>query len=413
MNITLRLAWRNLWRYPRRTWLTTGAMVFSNVLLVFMISMQTGMYGLMINNSLEALTGHLQIQAPGYIDDQKMRQVVPDAVSLAASLRATLRDELEPSSVAARAAAFTLVSSADRSYGIQLLGVEPQFEPKVSSLPGLTRQGRYLNDTNAAEIVIGSVLARNLQVRLGDELTILGSGYDGSIAAGIVTIVGIFEAGSTNLDRSIAEVPIGYFQDTFDMRGAAHQIVINTGDYSRADAVMQQVKALLPANSKLVVHDWNALQPGLKQAIQADIGGAVFMYGILVILVAFSVLNTQLMSVLERTREFGIIMSLGLTPGRLGRLVMLEATLMGLLGLVGGAVIGGLITAATSKSGIYIPGMEEMAGQFNLPSRLYPRVSLFSMLMGPSVVLVFTLLATIYPAIRLQWLQPVQAMRAA
>jgi ABC-type lipoprotein release transport system permease subunit len=388
-------------------------MIFSNMLLVFMISMQTGMYGLMINNSLEALTGHLQIQAPGYIDDQKMRQIVPDAISLAASLRATLRDDLESSNVAVRAAAFALVSSEDRSYGIQLLGVEPQFEPAVSSLPGLTRQGRYLNDVSAAEIVIGSVLARNLQVRLGDELTILGSAYDGSIAAGIVNIVGIFEGGSTDLDRGIAEVPIAYFQDTFDMGGAAHQIVINTGDYSRADAVMQQVKAVLPANSKLAVHDWNALQPGLKQAIQADIGGAVFMYGILVILVAFSVLNTQLMSVLERTREFGIIMSLGLTPGRLGRLVMLEATLMGLLGLIGGAVVGGLIVAATSQSGIYIPGMEEMAGQFNLPSRLYPRLSLFSMLIGPSVVFVFTLLATIYPAIRLQWLEPVQAMRAA
>ena len=83
MDITLRLAWRNLWRQPRRTWLTTGAMVFSNFLLVFMISLQFGMYGMMIDNTLQVFSGHLQVQAPGYLDDQKMRQVVPDVVPLA------------------------------------------------------------------------------------------------------------------------------------------------------------------------------------------------------------------------------------------------------------------------------------------------------------------------------------------
>lgn len=409
MNIVLRLAWRNLWRYPRRTWLTTGAMVFSNILLVFMISLQFGMYGLMIDNTLGSLTGHVQVQAAGYMDGQKIRQVVPDAIELAASLRA----ELELPSVTARGAAFVLASSEDRSYGIQLLGVEPNFEPAVSSLPGLTKEGRYLADSGAAEIVIGSVLARNLQVSLGGELTILGSGRDGSIAAGIVTIVGIFHSGNTELDRAIAEVPIGYFQDTFDMRGAGHQVVINAGDYTKTDEVMRKVSALLPADSDLVVLGWDTLQPGLRQAIQADIGGAVFMYGVLVVLVAFSVLNTQLMSVLERTREFGIVMALGLTPGRLGRLVMLETTLMGLLGLIAGAAIGGIVTGMTMEAGIYLPGMEEMVSQFNLPSRLYPQLTLLTLLAGPTIVFLFTLLAAVYPALRLRWLEPVQAMRAA
>ena len=89
MNLVLRLAWRNLWRQPRRTWLTTGAMVFSNVLLVFMISFQFGMYRLMIDNTLQAFTGHMQVQAPGYKDDQKMRQTVPDVQALSAVLITT------------------------------------------------------------------------------------------------------------------------------------------------------------------------------------------------------------------------------------------------------------------------------------------------------------------------------------
>jgi ABC-type lipoprotein release transport system permease subunit len=405
MNIVLRLAWRNIWRHPRRTWLTTGAMVFSNILLVFMISLQFGMYELMIDNTLRAFTGQMQIQAPGYKDDMKMRQVVPDAVALAASLR----DALDLQTVSARGAAFALASSEDRTYGIQVFGVEPKFEPGVSSIPGLTVKGNYLADSDAADIVIGSVLARNLRVDVGDEITLLGSGF----AAGVVIVRGIFESGTTDLDRSIAEIPIGYFQDTFYMDGAAHQVVVNTGDLSLVEAYRARVEELLPADADLVAHDWDALLPGLRQAIQADISSAFFMYAVLVVLVAFSVLNTQLMSVLERTKEFGIVMSLGLTPGRLGRLVMLETALMGLLGMLLGAALGGVLTLYFTINGFAYPGMEELAANFNLPSRFYPRATLLTLFSGPLVVFVFTVLAALYPAIRLHWLQPVEAMRAA
>lgn len=409
MNITLRLAWRNLWRQPRRTWLTAGAMVFSNVLLVFMISLQFGMYRMMIDNSLQAFTGHMQVQAPGYKDDHKMRQSVPDAVQLARSLR----DEIGLDTIAARAAGFALASSEERSFGIQVYGVQPDFEPRVSSIPGLVKRGTYLADPDAEEIVIGAVLARNLKVDIGDELTLLGSGLDGSFAAGVVIVTGIFESGIADLDRSIAEMPLAAFQEMFAMGGDGHEIVIATQDIFDAAGVIRQVREVLPEDGDLVVHDWNALQPGLQQAIQADMAGAWFMYGVLVILVAFSVLNTQLMSVLERTKEFGIILSLGLTPGRIGRLVILETALMGGLGLVIGVAAGGLLTYWVGIDGFSYPGLENMAEQFNLPGRIYPQLSVLSVMIGPSIVFVFTLLASIYPALRLHWLHPVEAMRAA
>jgi len=169
----------------------------------------------------------------------------------------------------------------------------------------------------------------------------------------------------------------------------------------------------LPREQDLVVQDWDALLPGLKQAIQADISSAVFMYAVLVILVAFSVLNTQLMSVLERTHEFGIVLALGLKPGRLGRLVMLETAMMGAIGLFLGALIGGAVTAWLGVRGFTMPGMEEMGAKFNLPSRLHPSVTIASLLSGPAVVFLFSLLASVYPALRLRRLHPVEAMRAA
>ena len=407
MNIVLRLAWRNLWRHQRRTWLTVGAMVFSNTLLVFMISMQFSMYDLMIDNTLNVFTGHMQIQAPGYKDDQKMRQTVPDIVPLAARLRAQFPDE----NIAARGWAFALASSEERSYGVGIFGVEPEFESQVSNIPGLVEQGRYLGQSDLPEIVIGSVLARNLRVEVGDELTLLGSGRDGSFAAAVVSIVGIFESGVADVDRSIAEMPLGTFQDVFFMEGRGHQVVISSATLEAAETVLPEIAAALPGADDLIVHDWDALQPGLKQAIKADMSSAFFMYGILVILVAFSVLNTQLMSVLERTHEFGIVMSLGLKPGQLGRLVMLETAMLGLIGFVLGAIGGTMLTMWFSVNGLSIPGMEEMAANFNLPPRVYLEVTPWTVAIGPAVVFLFTLLAAAYPALRLYRLHPVEAMR--
>ena len=408
-SVIARLAWRNLWRQPRRTWLTTGAMVFSNILLVFMMSLQFGMYALMIDNSLKPLTGHMQVQARGYVDDQKMRQTVPDIQQLANKLRRQLGID----SVAARAQAYVLASSEDRSYGISVLGVQPDFEIRVSSIPGLVSEGRFLEPGDVDKIVIGKLLARNLKVGIGDSLTLLGSGLDGSFAATVMQVVGLFDSGIAELDRSFAEMPFKQFQEVFSMRGAGHEIVINATNVDAAPALRSRVAAALPAAEDLQVIGWDRLQPGLKQAIQADLSSSFFMYTVLVILVAFSVLNTQLMSVLERTREFGIVMALGLRPGRLGRLVMLETAFIGLMGAAIGAACGALCTLYFSVNGLTIPGMAEMGAQFNIPAQIHPQVSLLSLCAGPCTVFLFSLLAAVYPALRLRWLHPVEAMRAA
>jgi putative ABC transport system permease protein len=409
MNISLRLAWRNLWRQPRRTWLTTGAMVFSNIILAFMVTLQFGMYDMMVDNTLAVFTGHVQVQAPGYKDDKKMRQSIPAAQSLAQ----ILRSGLDAGAVATRGTAFALASSAERSFGVQVVGIEPEYEPQVSVLPGLIKEGSYLDGLDSSEAIIGAVLARNLKVSLGDELTLLGSGRDGSFAAAIVTVRGIFDTGMQDIDRSYLQIPLTTFRDTFAMGDQAHEIVIRSPDLSRVAEIKAQTQSLLPPDSGLVVYDWDELQPSLKQAIQADIASAWFMYGVLIVLVAFSVLNTVLMSVLERTREFGIVMALGLTPGRLGRLVFLETALMGAMGFLLGVALGAALILWVGKTGFSYPGMDEMADRFNMASRIYPQLDLLPVMLGPLFVLAATLLASVYPALRLRWLEPVQAMRAA
>ncbi len=408
MLLSLRMAWRNLWRQKRRTWLTATAMIFSNVLLVFMIAIQFGSYDMMIENTLRSFSGYFQVQRADYNENPKLRLTLDSIQSLASGLRQAMPD----SRIAARATAFALASSEQRSFGIQVIGVEPGFEPGVSTIPGLVKQGSWLKTPNAPEIVIGSTMAKNLKVKVGDEITLLGSGLDGSFAAGILTVTGVFDSGSADMDRSFAEIPLAYFQEMFSMGNTGNSIVVAVDNLDQVDAESAITRRVIGDRDDLRVIDWTELNPGLKQAIQADMSSAWFMYGVLIILVAFSVLNTQLMSVLERTREFGMITALGVKPFKLAALIMIETTLMALIGLAIGVFLGWLVSLYFSTTGFSYPGMEEIAAKFNLPGKMYPSITVFSMMLGPTVVFVFCLLASIYPAARLYRLRPVEAMRA-
>ncbi len=409
MTLILRMAWRNLWRQKRRTWLTATAMIFSNVLLVFMISLQFGSYDMMINNTLQIFSGHFQVQQSGYNESPKLRLGIDSIQSLAQDLR----QAMPGARVASRAAAFALASSEQRSYGIQVIGVDPDFEPGVSTIPGLIRQGSWFTAMDTPAIVIGTILARNLKVGVGDEITLLGSGFDGSFAAGIVTVTGIFDSGSPDLDRGFAEVPLGYFQETFAMGSRGNSIAVAVDNLDLVAPELDRAKQVIEGREDLRVIEWTELHPGLKQAIQADMSSAWFMYGVLIILVAFSVLNTQLMSVLERTREFGMITALGVKPRKLASLVMTETMLMAIIGFLLGVFLGWLVAVYFNTVGFSYPGMQEVAAKFNLPGKMYPSVTAFSMVLGPGVVFLFCLLASVYPAMRLYRLRPVEAMRAA
>jgi ABC-type lipoprotein release transport system permease subunit len=408
VNVTWRLAWRNLWRHSRRTWLTVGAMVFCNVLLIFLISLQLGSYQMMIDNSLAAFTGHIQVQHRGYLEEQRMRQSVPAVQALAAGVR----DTLGVQTVAARGQAFALASSEQRSFGVLISGVQPQFEPGVSTFPGLVQRGRYLAPGDREHIVIGAVLARNLKVGLGDELTFLGSGRDGSFSAGVATVVGILDSGMDEIDRNVVQVPLPWFQEIFSMGDHGHSVVIRVPALGEVPAAVAALETKLAGQGSLAVLDWNALQPGLRQAITSDMASAWFTYIVLIVLVAFSVLNTQLMSVLERTREFGVMLALGMRPGQLARLVGIETLLMAALGLALGVLFGWMLSSYLSEVGFAYPGMDELGARFNMPGRMYPEVSPLSLLWGPGVVMLGAMLAAIYPALRLFRLAPVQAMRA-
>jgi putative ABC transport system permease protein len=411
MAIDIKMAWRNIWRNPRRTILTISAIVFASTLLIFMLSFQLGSYGAMINASVRIHTGHLQVQAKGYQDKKSMRLVVPDPSAVG-----ELMDGIpEVDAYTFRANAFSLASSEERTYGALVIGVDPVRESRVSSLPQLIRQGSYLAEHDANQALLGQLLAKNLRAELGDEVTILGQGRDGSIAATVVKIKGIYRSGMDDFDRSSLHIPLQLFQDVYSMRGAVHEVVAIGRSLSDVDEMKRAVRAglrRLDQKNPLVVLDWNEIMPGLLQAIKLDLVSGIIFWFILIVVVAFSILNTFLMAVFERTREFGVLMAIGTTPGRLTRLLLIESAAMTMIGISLGIICGCLLTWYFQVHGINLGGASELMSQYGISGRMYPRLSLITALSGPGAVLIITVLTALYPAFKVRRLKPVEAMRA-
>ena len=408
MGINWRFAWRNIWRNKRRTILTMCAIGFGASLIVFSVGLQLGQYDLMISGSTRIYQGLVQVQKDGYLDEARMRNSIPDAQSLGNKIR----KETGIKDVAVRANGFALVSSKERTYGVAVIGVETQHEGNVSIIPGLIKEGRYLSSDNANEIVIGRSLAKNLKIKIGDELTVIGSGRDGSIAATILPVVGLFDSGSRELDRSLVQIPINNFQDVFSMEDHAHAIVIYHENADLVEPLKAQLQKLLnPFQHDLVALGWDQIQPGIKESIELDYSSGWFMYIVLVAIITFSIMNTFLMSVLERTREFGIMLALGFKPINIGKLVMMEALILTIFALIIGTAIGVAVNYYFLINGLTFEGMEEIAAQYNMPATITPQISIESSLLGPAVILIFTLLAALYPAMKIRKLESVEAMR--
>lgn len=409
MSLDAKMAWRNVWRNPRRSILTMAAIAFATTLLVFMLSWQFGSYATMINASVMIHTGHLQVQAKGYQEKREIRLVVPNP----GAVDRILADTKGVAAYSSRASSFSLVSSPSRTFGAMVIGIQPEQEKKVSTIARIIRKGTYLSVADSNQALIGELLAKNLHVDLGDELVLLGQGRDGSIAATVVKVKGIFNSGQDDYDRGTVHVPLKFFQDVYSMGEAVNEVVIVCDSLDRVPGVKRAVSIGLkdlPDYTRLVVLDWKELMPGLIQAIKMDLVSGFIFYIILVVVVAFSILNTFLMAILERTREFGVMMAIGTAPNRLTKILLLESATMTLLGLTVGVIMGGLLTWYFQVHGIVISGAAEIMRQYGLPEKMFPQLSLLSISVGAGVVLLITSLAALYPAFKVRRLHPIEAI---
>jgi ABC-type lipoprotein release transport system permease subunit len=404
--ITAKIAWRNVWRNTRRSVLTLAALALSTAMLLFMFAWQVGSYDSMIHAAVSTTTGEMQVLHSTYEDNYDIRK----SIYRPGIILERLGQMDKVRSFTKRSEAFALADSGLRSYGIMVIGVDVGREPEVSSIKALIREGNYFSG-ESNEILLGHKLASNLKVNVGDEVVLIGQGIDGSVAANAFFVCGIAESGQPEFDRSLAQIPLGIFQETFYMEEQVHRIVVNCRQLDDLEMVAADLEQFIEAEfPNLSVMTWDELIPGLKESIELDLITGYIFYFLLLVVVAFSIMNTFLMAVMERSHEFGILNAIGTNRRKLVRILLLETTFLGLCGIIVGLVIGLAYTWYMQETGFVIPEAESLMAQFGLPDRIYPRLSWLIVWLAPVLVLGITLASTVYPVYRLLTLNPVKAM---
>jgi ABC-type lipoprotein release transport system permease subunit len=402
------LAWRNIWRQPHRTLLSLTSIALAGAVTVFLFSLQQGAYGTMKENVLRLIDGFAQIQPPGYSQDPDLRKAIADPTDVMTAL-----DRLPAVTASApRATTYVIVSDGPRSYGGAVFGVDPAKEPMVSTLETTIAQGRYLKPSDTNAVVVGAGLARNLKLSVGSKLTMLGAARDGSVAADVLKVVGIFSTGAPELDRQVIEMPLSRFQSDFAMGSRANVVAVAGRHLSDIQGSLSPL-AEVARKHGLVVRDWTELEPALHDVILLDMSISVLIYISLIVIVVFIILNTLLMSVLERTREFGMLMAIGMRPAQIGAMVWLELIFLAGAGALIGIALGGAITHWLEMQGLAFPEAEALFKQWHMPSTLYPELNLLSALAGPLAISLSIAIAGVVPYLRVRRLVPVSAMRAA
>ncbi len=402
------LAWRNVWRSRRRTVLTLLTILVGCTMIIFMNAIAKGGHDQMIEDAVAVNTGHIQVHEKGYWDNR----TIDYAYIADGDLIDAVKKDRRIMGYSFRIHADGLLSYKDTTAGAMIQAVDPSHEMKVTNihtriLPG----GRYLNPDDRTHIIMGEILAKNLGVKIGGTVSMISQGFDGSIAAEKLTIVGLFRSGNPEYDRALLIMPLEQAKSVFTMMGYVHSLALRLHDSSETAEVKRSLLKRTDAG-RLEVLSWDELMPELVQFIVMDDVSAYIFDAILFMVVAFGILNTIQMSVFERTREFGVMLSIGTGPGQIVSMVLLESLLISLLGIALGLFSGYGVSYYFKLHPIdYSSYAEEMA-VWGVSTTMFPAdATALNLGMTALVTLVLAMLFSLFPARRASKLNPIEAIR--
>lgn len=407
MKLLLKLSWRNLWRNKRRTLITATAVAFAVMLAIAMRGIQLGTYEVNIRYVAELFSGYLQIQSPGYQDNPSLQKSFRYDEFLIEIL------DQHPRIVnhAPRVIADGLVSYRDNSLGAALIGIDPQRELNTSEITKKIYTGHFIESTTSTNIVIGYKLLENLHAKIGDEIVVLAQGYDGSLGNQKFTIIGTLKTGSAEIDAMAIFMGIETAQELVTLYGKCNTIAIRLEKLSDISDVRDDLAPLLHERN-LDVLPWSEVMPDLKQAIELDnISGLLFL-AILLLVVAFGITNTVLMSVTERFREFGIVLSLGMPQITLVSIVILETIFIAFIGVgIGNILAAGINTYIVHNPIVFSGEFEAIYAEYGFLPRIESSLEPTIFVNHTLIILLVALFAAIYPLIKVFRLEPLKGIR--
>ena len=405
---TARMAWRNLWRNPRRTTLAVAAiglsltlvLVYDGVLRAYADWMRATMTG--------PLLGHVQAHAPEWRKDRAMDRTLRGA---GAAVQAARRSP-GVASASARVYAPALAALGEEGFAVLVLGLEPGPESRPTGLLAGAPE-----PPAGKRVLMGKALAENMGVRPGDVVALVGQGADGSLANDLFTVAGLVSTSVDFVNRQAVLMELPVAQELFAMPDEAHELVIHGKEGTAARALAAEIAAL-PELAGAEVLDWERIAPEMVALVRVVEVAWALVLVLVFVAAAAGVANTMLMSTFERTREIGMLLALGTRPARIVALVVSEAVVLGAVGVAVGVALGGGLVAVAHHTGFDYQaltgrGPSELSfGGLRWSLVLYPRLAAVDVLRGAGAVLLTALLAAAWPASRAARLEPSKALRS-
>lgn len=406
MRLLLRLAWRNIWRHRRRTLIVVVAMALGLAMMMMYDGLIAGFNQAIYGNAIKVLGGNIQIHAAGYRTEADQNPLLPLADDRAA-VKAALA---QPQVVAATRRINTggLASSREGAFAVEIIGIEPEQELEVNLAAKYVVAGRYLTAEDGDVIFIGKGLADAMGVQVGDRITLAGRATHEQMRRRTMTVAGIYDLGMTDLEKRTVYISLSEAQDLYDLSGQSSEVVVVLKQVGQEPAVMAALKSALPGYD---ISSYETNFPELQQALGTKTG-VMNIFSVIILLIAgIGILNLLMMAVYERTREIGLLGAMGLKPRQISLLFILEGTMMGLVGVVVGAVIGLLINGLLMQVGLDYSAYSNITSYMALISgRIYPSWGLEKLFGRALTVAIISALAAFYPALEAARREPAEAL---
>jgi ABC-type lipoprotein release transport system permease subunit len=403
----LQIAWRNIWRNPRRTAVILTAVVIGVWSMVFLGALMRGIVEGMIQHGINTLTGDVQIHERRYPLDPSVNHRMEDVKSIRSLLE---KDLPAQSRFCLRVRVNAVAANARHNFGVTLVGIDPLDEARVSFIGSAVVQGRYLKPGDNDGIIIGRALADRFETRLGRKLILMAQDTRGEIASRAFLIRGIFRAGMESTEKTYVFVTRQAAQQMLSMGNTVSEIAIMLPAHDQAAAVARRLRRGL-AGRDIAVRTWRQALPLLDSYLELYDNFILIWFVVVFVAMGFGIVNTTLMAVFERMREFGLLKALGMRPRRIIRGILTESLFILIVGMAVGNLLGLISCWALSFKGIDLSALAKGVEYAGMSRVIFPDVWPGDLLKANLVVLVLGLLVSFYPAIRAARFTPVEAMR--
>ncbi|MDP4147939.1 MAG: FtsX-like permease family protein [Bacteroidota bacterium] len=399
------MAWRNIWRNKARSLIILSSVMIGLFTGIFVLALYRGMIDGRIRVVIEDEVSHLQLHHPEFKKDYEARYVIGNSEELIKSVSG-LR---QVSAMAPRDIAQGMLSTGTGSNGVEIRGVIPEKEVAVSRLDKKIIEGNYFSSEKRNELLIGKKLFDKMKLKLHNKVVLTFSDKDNNVTSGAFRIAGVFRSANTALDERIVFVRSGELAGLLNIAGSYHELAILLYRNEDVAGVQQLLRAKYAG---LSVENWKEISPETELTISTMNQFSLIIIAIIMLALAFGIVNTMLMAILERTHETGMMVALGMNKLRLFTLVLSETIFLTLAGTPAGLLLAWGTTLYISKHGIDTASYAgEVMGSFGYSSVIYPEFPADQLIAVMGIVAATAILSAIFPAVKALRLQPVEALR--